>query len=80
MSEYERGRETAFKEVSQNRWRFTKNELPPRGEVVMTEDSGGSEQKLKRHDQGDLWFYPDGSGYVYYTPFRWRLLDGRDTE
>ena len=31
-----------------------------------------NEQPLKR--QGRLWFCPDGSMYVYYTPTHWRLL------
>lgn len=42
----------------------------PEGVVVMTkiDDHLGSrnEQKLKR--SGRLWFVPDGSSYVYYTP------------
>lgn len=29
-----------------------------------------NEQELKR--QGNLWFVPDGSMYVYYTPTHWR--------
>lgn len=29
-----------------------------------------NEQKLKR--QGNLWFFPDGSMYVYYTPTHWK--------
>ncbi|WP_225784496.1 hypothetical protein [Xenophilus sp. Marseille-Q4582] len=38
-------------------------------------DEGGSvrnEQRLKR--QGRLWYFPDGSMYVYYTPTHWRGL------
>ena len=31
-------------------------------------------QPLKR--QGNLWFYPDGSMYVYYTPTHWRPTNG----
>ena len=64
--------------TKKNEWRFTDRELPPREQVVMTEDSGGNQQKLKRHNQGALWFFADGSGYVYYTPTRWRYLDDRD--
>jgi hypothetical protein len=29
-----------------------------------------NEQTLKR--QGRLWFYPDDSMYVYYTPTHWK--------
>ena len=49
-------------------------ELPPEGETVMTKIDDGkgvlNEQPLKR--QGRLWFYPDGSMYVYYTPTHWK--------
>ena len=27
---------------------------------------------LELHDRGRLWFFPDGSMYVYYTPTHWR--------
>jgi len=30
-----------------------------------------NETTLKR--QGNLWFYPDMSMYVYYTPTHWRF-------
>ncbi len=49
-------------------------ELPPDGEIVMTkiDDENGcrNEQKLKR--QGNLWWFPDGSMYVYYRPTHWK--------
>jgi hypothetical protein len=44
--------------------------LAPVGEVVMTkiddEDGVRNEQELVR--RGNLWWTPDGSMYVYYTP------------
>lgn len=47
--------------------------LPPDGQVVMTkiDDANGcrNEQELKR--SGRLWFLPDDSMYVYYTPTHW---------
>lgn len=47
---------------------------PPDGKVVMTkiDDAKGcrNEQLLKR--QGRLWFFKDGSMYVYYTPTHWK--------
>jgi hypothetical protein len=50
--------------------------LPPDGVPVPTkiDDAKGcrNEQDLKR--QGNLWFVPDGSMYVYYTPTHWRPL------
>jgi hypothetical protein len=48
--------------------------LPKNGEVVQTkiDDEKGlrNEQALKR--QNSLWFFPDGSMYVYYRPTHWR--------
>lgn len=44
--------------------------LPDEGVVVQTLSPGGMESTLKR--QGGLWFVPDGSMYVYYTPMSWR--------
>ncbi len=45
----------------------------PENVVVMTKIDDGNgcrnEQKLKR--SGRLWFVPDGSMYVYYTPTHW---------
>lgn len=49
-------------------------QLPPNGKVVDTLICDGhgvrNEQKLKRKD--NLWFLPDGSMYVYYSPTHWR--------
>ncbi len=57
-------------------WKLTKYSIPPENQVVMTmisDDKGiRNEQTLKR--SGRLWFYPDGSGYVYYTPTHWKEL------
>lgn len=54
-------------------WTETKLLLPPDGVIVETklDDAKGvrNEQKLKR--RGNLWFFPDGSMYVYYTPTHW---------
>lgn len=51
---------------------------PPEGEVVETkiDDHKGisNEQRLKRH--GRLFFFPDGSMYVYYNPTHWRKIKG----
>lgn len=57
-------------------WILTSMELPPENEVVETkiDDSRGcrNQQELKR--VGNLWFYPDGSMYVYYNPTHWRKI------
>ena len=56
-------------------WIKTNEELPPDGVVVETKIDDGkpagvrNEQRLVR--QGGLWFFPDGSMYVYYTPTHW---------
>lgn len=48
----------------------------PEGVEVNTKlmDGMGSrnEQKLKR--KGSLWWFPDGSMYVYYTPTHWKPM------
>ena len=54
-------------------WTRTAERLPPDGVIVdtMISDIGGerNHQQLKR--QGRLWFFPDGSMYVYYLPTHW---------
>lgn len=54
-------------------WTSVKHSLPPENKVVNTKiDEGGkvrNEQELKR--KGKLWFFPDNSMYVYYTPTHW---------
>ena len=58
------------------KWNSTKEILPPDGKCVLTkiDELGiGTErnlQVLKR--KGNLWFMPDGSMYVYYTPTHWK--------
>ena len=57
-----------------NEWIETSQQLPADGLIVRTkiDDEKGcrNDQKLKRH--GNLWFFPDGSMYVYYRPTHWR--------
>lgn len=59
-----------------NPWTAAKNRLPEDGLTVNTKilDEAGSrnEQPLKK--MKNLWFYPDGSAYVYYTPTHWQSL------
>lgn len=49
-------------------WRSAADDPPPEGVVVQVQNNDGA--LLKR--QGRLWFFPDGSMYVYYTPEYWR--------
>jgi len=51
-------------------WYETNKELPAEGVTVLTMDSSGREQLLKR--RGKLWWFPDMSMYIYYVPVRWR--------
>lgn len=55
-------------------WHRTTTIVPANGVVVETkvDDECGARNvaKLKRQDR--LWFMPDGSMYVYYTPTHWR--------
>ena len=57
-------------------WIRCENANPPDGVPVHTkvDDREGvrNEQVLKNH--GRLWFFPDGSMYVYYTPTHWAAL------
>lgn len=59
-----------------NEWIKTADELPKENVVVETKINDDkycrNQTTLKR--RGKLWFYPDGSMYVYYTPTHWRYL------
>lgn len=56
------------------KWNKVSEVLPPENTVVETkiDDEKGvrNEQKLIRN--GNLWFLPDKSMYVYYMPTHWR--------
>jgi hypothetical protein len=60
--------------MSTDQWIKVADELPPEGVEVDTkiDDADGTrnEQSLKR--KGSLWFFPDMSMYVYYSPTHWR--------
>lgn len=57
-------------------WVETSSALPPERVEVDTMDSGGHTQTLVR--EGPLWFFPDRSMYVYYTPQRWRPVPRKE--
>lgn len=54
-----------------NNFTNVKDSLPPEGVVVEAITPSGDVQELKRN--GNLWFFPDGSMYVYYVPTHWRI-------
>ncbi len=49
---------------------------PHAGKVVLTKvvDEYGTRNVQELFLRGSLWFIPDGSMYVYYTPTHWRYL------
>jgi hypothetical protein len=54
-------------------WTPTKRALPPDNDEVEAMDSGGHLRTL-RYDR-NLWWFPDYSMYVYFTPKFWRPLE-----
>jgi hypothetical protein len=60
-------------------WTPTAEKRPDEGVAVETkvDDAKGvrNVQPLKR--LGNLWFFPDGSMYVYYTPTHWRYAQAK---
>jgi len=57
-------------------WHRTQTIVPANGVVVETkvDDEQGVRNVATLKRQGRLWFMPDGSMYVYYTPTHWRAL------
>lgn len=58
--------------MTDDNWIPPSRELPPKGVVVSTMDSGGNVQDLL-FDK--LWWFPDHSMYVYYTPQFWKAKE-----
>jgi hypothetical protein len=59
-----------------NEWIEVSQVLPKNGVVVETkiDDFRGCRNETTLKRQGNLWFFPDGSMYVYYTPTHWREI------
>jgi len=59
---------------TENTWVRIADVQPPDGKTVMTKIDDGkgprNEQPLKR--RGNLYWFPDGSMYVYYRPTHWK--------
>lgn len=53
-------------------WIRTEKQLPEERVVVRAMDSSGAIHTLKRIN--NLWFVPDGSMYVYFTPQFWQPI------
>ncbi len=61
-------------------WYSCSGQPPPEGLEVLTmiSDSSGERNRQTLKRKGNLWFVPDGSIYVYYTPSHWQLLNPAD--
>jgi hypothetical protein len=53
-------------------WVRTEEKLPPENLPVETMSESGQHQILVR--KNNLWFFEDGSMYVYYTPVSWKMI------
>jgi hypothetical protein len=58
--------------VTSANWVPTEDRLPEQGVEVDAMDSGGNVQRLVL--ESNLWWFPDRSMYVYFTPKFWRPL------
>jgi hypothetical protein len=58
-------------------WIAVTDSLPPEREEVETKihDAKGCRNETTLRRQGNLWFFPDWSMYVYYRPTHWRPND-----
>lgn len=58
----------------EHEWRAASTQ--PEGAVCMTkiDDAQGVRNECALRKQGNLWFVPDGSMYVYYRPTHYRPL------
>lgn len=63
--------------MSERRWHAVTDLLPPVGQVVECATPGGDFRPLKF--SSNLWWLPDGSMYVYFTPTHWRPLPPAET-
>lgn len=57
-------------------WIKVKEKLPPENLIVETkiDDEKGCRNQKKLYRYKNLWFFPDGSMYVYYTPTHWQYI------
>lgn len=58
-------------------WIETSKQLPDHGIVVDTkiDDSKGVRNECRLKRNMSLWYHPDGSMYVYYTPTHWKPIN-----
>lgn len=58
-------------------WIRCLEQLPPENKVVNTKihDADGERNIALLYRQGRLWYFPDHSMYVYYTPTHWHEIE-----
>ena len=63
--------------IASDDWIPTTAQLPEAGVEVETkiEDDRGIRNQQSLVRDGSLWFFPDRTMYVYYTPTHWRPLE-----
>lgn len=59
-------------------WISVRDRRPPEGVPVLTkiDDGRGVRNEQSMVLRGNLWWFPDGSMYVYYTPTHWAREEG----
>lgn len=59
-----------------NIWRSVTTDYPPKNTVIETkiDDEKGERNRATLKHDGNLWWFPDGSMYVYYVPTHWRYM------
>jgi len=70
--EVERVKETDWR-INMEKWIEANKELPTEGYIVKTKivDENGERNIQVLTRKGNLWWLPDMSMYVYYTPTHW---------
>lgn len=65
--------------MSDKDWRIITQAEPKNGVEVETkiDDGRGVRNVTTLKRQNNLWFFPDMSMYVYYTPTHWREIGGQ---
>lgn len=60
--------------MNKDEWISTNSQLPKQNEVVDTkiDDNNGLRNNQQLKFRNNLWWFPDGSMYVYYTPTHWK--------
>lgn len=58
-------------------WTYVLDAMPPDDEVVETkiDDGRGVRNVTTLKRMNGLWWFPDGSMYVYYSPTHWRRVE-----